>query len=115
MLKFLLPEGHETANHYFLSIDTIEDKNVGFIWLGALPNIPEESIFLFDIHIKENFRSKGIGRKALEQMDYYVKSLKYNAILLNVLKSNYARNLYASVGYETMEDHEHSLIMMKQV
>lgn len=104
MLKVLLPEQYNTKGHHFYSIDTKEDNNVGYIWCGILPGLPQDAIFLMDIHLLNDFRSKGIGRTALDAMHTEMKTKGYKAIYLNVLNNNFAKKLYLSVGYSIAEE-----------
>ncbi|MFA5006933.1 MAG: GNAT family N-acetyltransferase [Candidatus Izemoplasmatales bacterium] len=115
MLPLLLPNGPHTERHHFYVIDTLNQPNIGFLWIGKLPHLDDSSIFLFDIYVRSEYRSKGIGRTAMIQLEEIVNSLQYDKILLHVLKSNYARNLYESLGYVPIENHEYSLIMEKEV
>lgn len=112
LLPRILPIGFDTKDNFFYSIDTNEEKNIGYIWIGAFPGLDELSIFLFDIHLMGSARSKGIGRNALIQLHSLVKSMGKKAIVLNVLKSNYAMKLYESIGYKIIENGEFSCKMI---
>ncbi|HOO44261.1 MAG TPA: GNAT family N-acetyltransferase, partial [Bacillota bacterium] len=96
-------------------IDTLDESNIGFIWLGKLQQLDDSSMFLFDIYIIDEYRSKGIGRIAMEKLEEIVISLQCDKVVLNVFKSNYAKNLYESLGYIPIENHDDSLIMLKEV
>ncbi len=111
VLPVLLPDGLDTTANYFYSIDTDTDKNIGYIWFSKLPGIPEESIFLMDVHLLKEHRSKGYGRTALNKAHKQMKEKGYEKILLNVLKDNYAKNLYLSMNYTVEEDKEHNLTL----
>lgn len=113
ILPSILPDGFDTNKHHFYAIDTEEDTNIGFIWIGPMPSLDKNSIFIFDIHIHEKERSKGIGRKALLQLHSIIANMGIKTVILNVLKSNYALKLYESVGYKVIENGEFSCIMSK--
>ena len=115
MLPIILPNGLNTKHHHFYVIDTLDKSNIGFIWLGKLPQLDDSSMFLFDIYINNEYRSKGIGRIAMKKLEEIVKSLHCNKVVLNVFKNNYAKSLYESLGYIPIENHDDSLIMSKEV
>ncbi len=115
MLPILLPSGLHTKQHHFYVIDTLDESNIGFIWLGKLQQLDDSSMFLFDIYINDEYRSKGIGRIAMKKLEEIVISLQCDKVVLNVFKSNYAKNLYESLGYIPIENHDDSLIMLKEV
>ncbi len=112
MLEVLLPDERNTKGHYFYSINTPKENNIGYIWCGILPGLPQKSIFLMDIHLLDRFRSKGIGRVALHEMHQEMKTNGFEAIYLNVLNTNFAKKLYLSAGYIITEENEDSSILL---
>ena len=111
LLPHILPDGVYTSESIFLSIDTDEDKNIGFLWFHELPSIPEKAIFLMDIQLEKSKRSKGYGKIALVKAHKLLKNLGYENVLLNVLIENYAKDLYSKLGYIGVEDNNNSILM----
>lgn len=109
MLPVLLPNGVHSENNYFFTIDLETTRNIGFIWFSQLPGIPNDCIYLMDIHLQENQRSKGYGKMALIEAQRRIKFKGYTTILLSVLANNYAKDLYLKLGYEILQDNGHSL------
>ena len=113
ILPMLLPEGLDTPGHYFFQAKNDESSELGFVWIGPLPDLKEKEIFLYDIRLKDKHRSKGFGRKILHMVHEKLKEMGYESIYLNVLKANYAKNLYMSLSYKTIQENPSSLIMKK--
>lgn len=112
MVPVLLPKGKDTEEHYFYEITDNGIENIGLIWMGVVPGLPEKSIFLMDIHLNQEHRSKGYGRKALNEAHRLMKEEGYENIFLNVLNNNFAKKLYTSMGYQTLEENEHNSLMI---
>lgn len=111
MLRQYLPDQQKTKGHTFLSIDTDEESNIGYIWCAELPELPSGSIFIMDIHLLEAFRSKGTGRIALQILHSLLKSKGFHTAFLNVLNQNYAKKLYAALGYKIVKENESNSTM----
>ena len=45
ILPILLPDGKTTKGHYFYTIDTDSETNIGFIWFGGIPGLPDGNIY----------------------------------------------------------------------
>lgn len=114
ILPQLLPEGKNTKGHHFRVLDT-EYNAIGFIWFGVFPGIPEDMIILMDIMLEEKARSKGLGRKLLTYMHNELKTQGPKKIYLEVKKDNYAKNLYRSLGYKTIEEQPKNLKMILEL
>ncbi|MCF7930205.1 MAG: GNAT family N-acetyltransferase [Acholeplasmataceae bacterium] len=112
IVPILLPAQEKTPDHYFYVIDTSETSSVGMIWIGKVPDLPENAIFLYDIHLHSEFRSKGIGRQALILIHKEAKRMGFASIFLAVLKNNYARYLYDSIGYVVLQEESQHLMMV---
>jgi ribosomal protein S18 acetylase RimI-like enzyme len=110
IVPHLLPNGMDTDNHYFRVFDN-EEENVGFIWLGVLPGLNKNEIFLMDIIVSKDHRRKGLGKWLLLAMQEEIKKLGYKKIILNVMERNFAKKLYESLGYITVEANEKNSIM----
>lgn len=55
-----LPNGFNTKNHEFYNVIENE-KVIGNVWIKVVKE--NRSAFLYEIYLKEEFRSKGIGKK----------------------------------------------------
>lgn len=108
----LLPDGYNSNNQYFFSLDYLEHKNIGFSWFGVYDTLPEKAIFLADIMIDESFRSKGLGRKFLEYTQKILFEKGFVEIYLHVTKRNYAKDLYKSLGYKVVQEGKMNYIMV---
>ncbi len=87
--------------------------SIGYIWLRF--NKEEQEVFGFDFWLKEEFRSKGLGRKTLELLRPLIIQLGVQKIKFFVSKENHvARNLYASLGciFHDTETYPESLSAM---
>ncbi|MCK4551975.1 MAG: GNAT family N-acetyltransferase [Tenericutes bacterium] len=113
--KQMLPEGKDTVGTIFRVFDDVKVSNGGFVWFGKLPGLKDNEAFLFEITISKEQRSKGYGRKLLTQMHKELKTIGYKKVILNVMKRNYAKNLYFSLGYQTIQEDEHNLIMAIEI
>ncbi len=111
MLPHILPEGLNSKNNYFFCVDIDNQSNVGFIWFTLLDKENHNSIFLIDIIISDQHRSKGIGRIALKKAQSKMKDEGFTKIQLNVRNNNYAKNLYTSLGYKVIKEEEKSCLM----
>lgn len=111
----ILPQGKDTKEHYFRVLDFDEHENIGFIWFGKFPGIAEDMIILMDIMLLEEYRSKGLGRVLLENMQDIIKSKRYKKVYLEVRTMNFARNLYLSLGYKIIEEQEKNWKMVLEL
>ncbi|MGL5942239.1 MAG: GNAT family N-acetyltransferase [Waterburya sp.] len=93
---------------------------VGAVWLRMFKSnnpgygyiddyTPELSIALLP-----EYRGQGIGTKLLTQLFSQVKN-QYSAVSLSVSSNNPAFNLYRRLGFEIIEQQNHSLIMKKDL
>lgn len=111
----LLPDGKDTKDTIIKVFDTKNSKNCGFIWLGKLEPLKENEIFLFQITISKDLRGQGLGRKLLTKMHNDLADLGYKNIYLNVMKRNYAKNLYESLGYNSVNEYEYNMILKREL
>lgn len=72
----LLPDGLQTANHYFYSIFNKEEK-IGYIWL-AKDDENKQSAFIYDFEIYEEFQNLGFGSKTLDLVADKAKELGFS-------------------------------------
>lgn len=113
-VKSLLPKGQKTDMQFFYVADN-DQENIGFIWMGVLPGLSKNEIFLYDIIIRQEQRRKGYGRELLSLMESKVKDSGYQAVYLNVLQKNHAKQLYLSMGYRIVKESKVFALMIKQL
>lgn len=97
----LLPKGLKTENQFLFSIYGDDDTNIGVLWVNISENkIYEKHAFIYDIRLNEASRGKGYGKKSLQAMDEWLRSLKVKDVALHVFDENkIAINLYEKSGY----------------
>lgn len=99
----LLPQGRFTKNNYIFSIadEKDNDRKVGIIWYavdGA--SFPKNTLYIYDIVIDDDKRSKGFGRASLLLLEDRARALGKRRIALHVFAHNErARRLYDELGY----------------
>lgn len=90
-----LPAGQNTPGHYFYALYDGGQK-LGYLWLG----IKNDLIFLYDIHIFADYRSKGYGTKTLDWIRNKACEDKCSAIWLHVFgHNNRAVDFYTRCGF----------------
>jgi RimJ/RimL family protein N-acetyltransferase len=96
-----LPEGPKTKGHYLYSVvDERSNERVGIIWYGETRGGTKDTIWIYDIHMHEQFRGRGYGTAALRLLEDRARGLGKNKIGLQVFAHNErARKLYAELGY----------------
>jgi ribosomal protein S18 acetylase RimI-like enzyme len=78
------------------------DATVGILWLGPQD---EATFWVMDIEVEPEHRRKGYGRAAMLLAEERVRELGLPYLGLNVFGHNpNARELYASLGYETTSE-----------
>lgn len=96
-----------------------DDKIVGYALVekrAAPSNIyecfkPDEFAFINEIIILPEYRSKGYGRKIMEEATKWAKERKLTSVELNVLSNNYsARAFYENIGFK-----EYQLKLRKEI
>jgi ribosomal protein S18 acetylase RimI-like enzyme len=93
-----LTDGATTKGHYLYAI-VRGDEWVGTLWFSAGE---ERNAFLDDITVREAFRGKGYGRRALELFEARASELGLTRIDLHVYRHNpRAISLYEKLGYRT--------------
>ncbi|KAF0249571.1 MAG: acetyltransferase [bacterium] len=87
-----------------------EEQLVGYcvLTLGYSLEFRGRDAFIDEIYVKDDFRGKGIGTKAINFMEQACKTLSVQALHLEVEKSNNsAHALYKKAGFE-----EHNRYLM---
>lgn len=96
-LEHLLPDRERTKHHYLYTIYD-DEQPVGIIWLAERAN---QTGFIYDIHISDQFQGQGYGKKAMNEIENVAKDLGMVKIELHVFAHNQAaRSLYKKLGYE---------------
>lgn len=94
----LLPNGVNSDNNHLFSILNETNEVIGIIWLNKKEN---NSSFIYDINIHENYQGKGYGHRAMKEIEGVAKTLGLDKIDLHVFGHNErAINLYEKLGYK---------------
>ncbi|NQT63989.1 MAG: GNAT family N-acetyltransferase [Candidatus Marinimicrobia bacterium] len=95
----ILKDGINTDNHIFLSISKKNNlENIGHIWIQLYKDRKEA--FIYHIEIIKKYRGQGLGGKAIELLENYLKQEGISRLRLNVFQKNVvARSLYENNGF----------------
>lgn len=78
------------------------------IWLALKPN---NKGFIYDIRIREEYRGRGFGKQAMEDIEKVGREFGIKSMGLHVFAHNpIARSLYEKLGYK-----ETSVVMEKKL
>lgn len=111
----ILPDGLKTSDNYMYVIENQDENSVGIIWYGADCDV-ENSAFIFDFFILDNYRNKGYGTAALLEVEKDARVHGYDKIGLNVFNFNEgAHSLYERCGYKPSKVFEANTIMEKEI
>jgi ribosomal protein S18 acetylase RimI-like enzyme len=93
-----LPDGFNTKHHEFYMISDLNEV-VGHVWIKI--DEQKKSAFLYEIFLVEAARSKGIGKRAMVELENVLKKRKVEFFKLHVFGSNEpAIHLYNNLGFE---------------
>lgn len=93
----LLPDGIKTPNHYLYSI-YLADKLIGDTWIFF--NTLEKIVFIYDIHLFEEYQNQGYGTLVMAIIEEYAEKLGAMKLSLHVFGYNQrALHVYQKVGY----------------
>ncbi len=96
----LLSQGLQTKDHYLYTLYD-GDTAVGMVWLRAELDRHVKSGFIFDVEIKEEYRSRGYGKQAMLLIEEKARELGIKRMGLHVFAYNdAAKNLYERIGYK---------------
>jgi RimJ/RimL family protein N-acetyltransferase len=100
-LQQILPQGFETPNHYFFTLEDAElETKVGGLWYWVQESDGEKQIFVIDIQVFAEYRRRGYGTQAFRVMEEMAQTMGINTISLNVFKNNHpARAMYEKIGF----------------
>ncbi len=106
----LLSEGIGTPGHWLYTI--VEDGDpAGELWLAERGGDLGKSLFVYDVHVREERRGRGLGRAAMVFAEEEARRRGLPNVALNVFGGNeVARGLYRSLGYR-----ESAVWMVKDV
>lgn len=92
-----LPNGFHSKNHEFYNI-LASGNIVGNVWIKV--DEESKSAFLYEIFLKELYRSNGIGKKVMTELELHLSSRKIVYFKLHVFGNNeHAINLYNNLGF----------------
>ncbi|QDP86124.1 GNAT family N-acetyltransferase [Chryseobacterium sp. SNU WT5] len=86
--------------HYYLILN--DDNTAGFI--GFEFNYESATTKLHRIYLLEEFKGKGLGKKALIFLKEKVVETSDHRIILNVNKNNPAKEMYESQGFKVFKE-----------
>lgn len=86
--------------HYYLILNN--DVASGFIGLEF--HYEKDTTKLHRIYLLEEFKGKGLGKKAMNFLKEKVAETSNNRIILNVNKDNSAKKMYESQGFKVYHD-----------
>ena len=95
------PDGLTNTTHQLMCIDIKEGKkvtHVGYLWHAI--NQSDKSTFIYDFYISLDHRSKGYGKKAIDEFTRQMQAIEIEDIKLRVAFHNdRALKLYQEVGF----------------
>ncbi|WP_437969267.1 GNAT family N-acetyltransferase [Sorangium sp. So ce260] len=98
-VEALLPQGLATPDHHLYSVME-GDALVGHLWIGVTSVDGFRSAFIYDLHLREDARGRGLGRRVMVLAEEAARGLGARDIELHVFAQNTrARRLYESLGY----------------
>jgi ribosomal protein S18 acetylase RimI-like enzyme len=78
---------------------------VGWLWVTPVEDTSPGSVFLEQITVAKSFRRRGYGRAMLAALEELLAGAGVDELRLTVFVGNEpARRLYASAGYEQLDD-----------
>lgn len=96
----LLKDGFRTKDHFFYKL-VVEDQAGGHLWCHL--NRYTNSIFIYDLHVFEEWRGRGIGKSAIDFVKKLATEYHANSVSLNVFSYNStAEKLYQKEGFKTV-------------
>ncbi|TCI01369.1 GNAT family N-acetyltransferase [Corallincola luteus] len=94
-----LPDGLSTEGNHLMCIEHNGAGVIGYLWYVF--NSGENSAFIYDFQVIEQFRGKGYGRKIFAKLEQTLRSEGVEQIeLLVAYENKQAANLYAELGFK---------------
>lgn len=105
----LLPNGIRSEGHRIWTVVDDAGEGVGTLWVFI--NEAQKDAFIYEIHIDEEQRGKGYGKRTLELLEEELRPLGIKSISLNVFGDNaVAQRLYQKQGYGITSMHMKKMI-----
>lgn len=104
------PDGQIAPGHLVYDVVALDNNNgqstiVGYLWISQTQE-SADAWWVSDIEIHEGHRGKGYGRAAMQLAEAAAAEQGAATLGLNVFGYNtVARDLYDSLGYETVSTH----------
>lgn len=110
----LLPEGINTVNNKIKEYVDEEGSIVGALWTTVRKE--EDYLLLAMIHVKEEQRGKGYGKKLMDLVIEEAKEKYLELVALGVYKTNEtAISLYKKCGFIIFDEEDSRYSMLRQV
>jgi len=100
----ILPDGFQSIDNFLFTLINKDSHDVGYLWYCIRGASDNKKAFIADIMVREKFRGKGYGRKAMTLLESDVRSRGLKSIGLHVFGfNNVATKLYLSMGYQVTD------------
>jgi len=110
-----LAEGAEHGHQLWAALDSA-GSCVGWLWVTPVDDACPGSVFLEQITVAKTFRRRGYGRAMLAALEELLAGTGVDELRLTVFVGNKpARRLYASAGYEQLDDDGHQCRLRKRL
>lgn len=109
-IEQLFPDGHPSDEQLVFVIEA-DGEPVGELWLADRDVLGQRSLFIYDVHVAEPQRGRGLGKAAMLLAEDEARRRGIDRLALSVFGRNtVARRLYQSLGYE-----ENAIAMSKSL
>lgn len=109
----VFPDGANTSDNYLYVVKNEHNEKIGVIGYQKSP-FEENAAFVIENVIKEEYRGKGYGKRALISLQEDAKQKGFFKMVLNAFKYNtISYNMYKKCGFVVIEDYDDSVIMEK--
>ncbi|HET7353789.1 MAG TPA: GNAT family N-acetyltransferase [Gaiellaceae bacterium] len=109
-IEQLFPDGRPSDEQLVFVIEA-DGEPVGELWLADRDVLGQRSLFIYDVHVAEPQRGRGLGKAAMLLAEDEARRRGIDRLALNVFGRNtVARRLYQSLGYE-----ENAIAMSKSL
>jgi len=107
--EHLVPNRELSVSRQTIYVLEVDGTDVGVLWYEMRD--ANREAYIYDIVIWPPHRKKGLGRRALAQLEERLRPLGVRRLILNVFKHNQAAlSLYSALGYEAR-----SCLLMKTI
>lgn len=109
-IEQLFPDRRPSDEQLVFVIEA-DGEPVGELWLADRDVLGQRSLFIYDVHVAEPQRGRGLGKAAMLLAEDEARRRGIDRLALNVFGRNtVARRLYQSLGYE-----ENAIAMSKSL